>query len=63
MKIYKELPNFVVGENAQRVPMKVCLYPMKKIDESKLFAIVRDISESLVEELVNVIQDLEDVMI
>ena len=58
--IYKELPNFVKGENAQSVPMKVYLYPLNKFDESKIFAIARDISESIVAELVEIMQDLED---
>ena len=40
--------------------MKVYLYPLNKIDESKIFAIVKDISESIVAELVEIMQDLED---
>ena len=40
--------------------MKVYLYPLNKIDESKIFAFVKDISESIVAELVEVMQDLED---
>ena len=60
VKIYKGLPNFVEGEDAQSVPMKVYLYPLNKIDESKIFAIVKDISESVVAELVEIMQGLED---
>ena len=60
VKIYKDLPKFVTGEDAQSVPIKVTLYPLNKIDESKIFAIVKDISESIVAELVEIMQDLED---
>ena len=60
VKIYKNLSALVLGEKAQTVPMKVYLYPLKKIDDSKIFAVVRDISESLVSDLIEIMQDLED---
>ena len=59
VKIYKELPNLMKGQNAQSVPMTIYLYPLNKIGESKSFRIVRDICKSLVDDVAEVIQDLD----
>ena len=62
IKIFNNLPDFEVVEKTQSVPMRVYLYPLKKIDENKIFSIIRDINESLVNKLVIVMQDLEDAL-
>ena len=62
VKIYQDLPNEILKENFQAVPMIVHLYPLNKIDTSKIFTIVRDISESLIRQLVAIMQELEDAM-
>ena len=60
VKVYKELPNFVTGPNGNSVPMKVHLAPLKMLDPSGTFNIIRDISESLISDVLTIIQELED---
>ena len=60
VRIYQDLPNEILKADFQAVPMRVYLYPLNKIDKSKIFTFVRDISESLIRQLVEIIQDLED---
>ena len=59
VKVYKDLPNLVVRENAQSVPMKIYLYPLNKIGEPKSVRTVREISKHLVDKVVKVIQSLD----
>ena len=60
VKLYKELPSFVTGENAHSVPMKVYLAPLEKLDPSRAFAEIREISKSLISNVVTIMQELED---
>ena len=60
VKIYKELPNFVTEQEAHSVPMKVYLAPLKKLDPLGTFAEIREISKSLITNVVTIMQELED---
>ena len=60
VKIYKELPSFVTGQNAHSVPMKVYLAPLEKLDPSGTFTKIREISKSLISNIVTIMQELED---
>ena len=40
--------------------MKFYLYTLPKLNPTRSFAVVRDISDSLVSDMVQIIQDLED---
>ena len=60
VKIYKELPNFVIGPNGNSVPMKVHLAPLSMLDPSGTFDVIREISESLISDVVNIMQNLEE---
>ena len=60
VKIYQDLPREILRPNFQAVPMRVYLYPLNKFDKNKIFTIVRDISKSLINQLVEIMQELED---
>ena len=60
VKIYKELPNFVIGQDAQSVPMKVYLAPLQMLDPMGTFEVIQDISKSLISDVVTIMQGLED---
>ena len=60
VKIYRELPSFVTGQNAHSVPMKVYLAPLEKLDPSRAFAEIREISKSLISNIVTIMQELEN---
>ena len=57
VKIYKQLPNFVKSSS---VPMKVHLVPLKMLNPSGTFDIIREISQSLITDVVTTMQELED---
>ena len=60
VKIYKELPNYVIGQDAHSVPMKVYLAPLQMLDPTGTFDVIQDISESLISDVVTIMQGLED---
>ena len=60
VKLYKDLPSYVTGQNAHSVPMKVYLAPLEKLDPSRVFAEIREISKFLISKIVTIMQELED---
>ena len=59
-RVYKNISSLMTGPNPQNVPMKVYLYALPKLNPTRSFAVFRDISDSLVFDMVQVMQDLED---
>ena len=60
VKIYKELPSFVTGQNAHSVPVKVYLAPLEKLDRLGVFAEIHEISKSLISNVVTIMQEFQD---
>ena len=60
MEVYAELPSYVVGENAHSVPMRVHLAPLSSLDPDGTFSLVRDISKSMISDVIDILQELED---
>uniref|UniRef100_A0AAY5ES25 Fibronectin type-III domain-containing protein n=1 Tax=Electrophorus electricus TaxID=8005 RepID=A0AAY5ES25_ELEEL len=59
MDIYKQLPNMLGEKGKNAVPLKVWLYPLAKLD-SKAAKCVRDISNSLITAVSDVIESLNN---
>ena len=59
-RVCKNISSLMTGPNPQSVPMKVYLYALPKLDPTRSFAVFRDISDSLVSDVVQIMQDLED---
>ena len=60
VEVYRLLPNYVVGENATSVPMRVHLAPVSSLDPFVVFGVIQDISKSMINDVVNILQELED---
>ena len=60
VNVYRNISLMMTGPNAQSVPMKAYLYPMKKLDPSRTFALVQDIRTALIEDMVRVMGELEE---
>ena len=59
VKFSHELPNLVVGDNTQCVPVKFYACPLDKIGKTKSVRIVKEINKHLVDKVVMVIESLE----
>ena len=60
VNVYRNISLMMTGPNAQSVPMKAYLHPMKKLDPSRAFTLVQDISATLIEDMVRIMGELEE---
>ena len=60
VEVYRQLPEFVVGENAHSVPMRVHLAPVSSLDPFGVFAIIQDIGQSLISDVTDILQEIEN---
>ena len=60
IRVKKGISTLMTGPNPQSVPLRVYLYPLPKLNPTRSFGIIRDISDSLVSDIVQIMQDLED---
>ncbi|CAL8316807.1 unnamed protein product [Gadus morhua 'NCC'] len=59
IKVYKSLPNLIGTKGENAVPLKVWLYPLKNLD-SAAAELVRQISDGLVRNAQNVLEDFSE---
>ncbi|CAM4557549.1 unnamed protein product [Leuciscus chuanchicus] len=58
VEIYSSLPTLLGSKGERAVPLKVCLYPLKKLDKSSVCAALSGVSENLMQQAENILEHL-----
>ncbi|ROK72006.1 Neoverrucotoxin subunit alpha [Anabarilius grahami] len=58
VEIYVSLPALLGSKGERAVPLKVCLYPLKKLDKSSVCAALSGVTENLMHQAENILEHL-----